>query len=179
MRHLNILCAGLSVAAWLVATSTVSLAQQEGGESKAPWSPVCAKDSEGRVAGCRLVHRVIPENGNRSQRLLTIQVHRQIDEDSYIRLQLPTDLDLQSGVSFAVLEEETNFTKLAYRSSIGTCNDAGCFARLPLDNELLAAMKASKTVLVGFVNSELEKIKVHVSLSEFAEAYESLDQSLR
>ncbi len=175
MRDFTTLLPVAILTACLSGVQSHALAQRADPENKPLWSTVCAKDNQGNAHSCRLVHRIFSGDSDKSQRLLTVQVHSSKQEAPYIRLQLPTDLDLQSGVSFAVLEEASNFTKLAYRSSIGTCNDSGCFARLPLDPELLTAMKTSKTVLVGYANSQQEKIKVLVSLNEFAEAYDSLD----
>jgi len=155
--------------------SNVAVAQQADADTKAEWVSKCIDDDRGGVDSCRLVRRVFSANSGTRQKLLTFLIHRPKREKPFIRLQLPTNLDRRSGVSIAVMEDDSNVSALAYRFSLQNCKETACFAKLELTSELLTAMKTHKRLLIGFATAEQEKVKAWVSLTDFARAYDDLD----
>lgn len=173
------ICLAAAIAAFVLQPATRTSAQNTKAKIRAGWIQSCTKASDGIVEGCRLIRRVRLKSGPSRGKHVSIQIRLFKNEKSYIRIQLPAAVDLQSGVSLAVMDGTSSLSTLAYRSRLDQCNWAGCFAKLPLDDELLAALKTNKKIQIGFADSDDKKMSVEFSLRHFARAYQALEIALK
>lgn len=157
----------------------IAAAQRIKTTKQAGWNQTCLEDTRGKVLHCRLVRRVQLTSGTTQGQQVIFQVRRSNTEDPFIRIQVPASVDLQSGVSVAVMDGTSSLSTLAYRSSLDNCRESGCFAKFPLDEELLAALKTNKIVRIGFADAAEERISVAVSLRNFERAYEAMGGALK
>lgn len=85
-----------------------------------------------------------------------------------LTVQVPVGLDIASGIALQVDNAK------AETLAVQTCELKGCFATLPLTAERLAALKAGKTLNVGFQNLSKQVFTLPFVLTSFAEAYKKI-----
>lgn len=86
-------------------------------------------------------------------------------------LTFPLNVLLQSGLALKVDEREQSTFEFS------SCNPAGCRAVIPVVHELLASLKAGRTLMVGWRTAGGDQIVVPLTLSGFTAGWLSLGRS--
>ena len=83
-------------------------------------------------------------------------------------VQVPVGLFLPAGINVRIDEQPP------LQLVIQTCDLKGCYAGSPVSADMLKAMKAGKQLGVEFQNLSKQAITVPLTLTQFAEAYRSI-----
>jgi len=172
MKSLSlIICLALMVG-YLTPVQAVTVAEKETTNKQfQDWAYQCGgeglKDEQ-----CFIMQNIfIQESG---MRLLRVVVGYLGPDDS-LRLFLTTPLDiyLPAGTGFNIVRMGKGGEE--YKIPIHVCKPGGCRAFIPLDKNLIWAMKMGSQVKVSFVDNNTRKqISVEVSLAGFTKGLEAL-----
>lgn len=113
--------------------------------------------------------QTIIQSGTR-QRIVTARIFKDAQGRHAMRLLLPHGLDFTKGVSLSI--DGGNMS----RHSINTADANGAYASVPLDDGLIAAMKAGNVVELGIANISGNNIKLNLSLDGFTANFALLDR---
>ena len=83
-------------------------------------------------------------------------------------VQLPLGLNLQTGAKLQVDDGKS------VELPIQTCENRGCYASLPVSQEMLNAMRAGKQLKVVFQDLAKETISIPMSLADFTATYDKI-----
>ena len=142
----------------------------------ADWRLQCFQ-AEGRRGPCRIFQRLTAKEDGQARMVLTaalVMVRQKPPEGGaeivlpVMRFVAPAGVHLPTGLVMRV--DESKPRKVPYQ----VCTPAGCVAEIILDDELLAAMEAGKTMIAAYRRLAPEPVRVGVSLKGFAAAREAL-----
>jgi invasion protein IalB len=131
------------------------------------WAARCSSPSRDAPLECAIEQNAILTKTGQLVVLVNIRVPG--DTRTPIALvQLPLGLNLQSGAKFQV--DDGKSTDLP----IQTCENRGCYASLPVSQDLLAALKAGKQLRIMFQDLAKETITIPIPLTDFTAAYDKI-----
>lgn len=131
------------------------------------WTSVCSEIQLNER--CEIQQTLNIENEQGNSRLLLTSVSK-IDDQLFMQLLLPLGLDLRSGIVIKIDEGEEVVVGFL------SCLQEGCLVVLPLDQTLLAAMRAGQIAKVGFrpFNTS-ETVVLEMSLKGFTQASQTIN----
>jgi invasion protein IalB len=156
----------------LATTMLLTLAAQAAGPAPAPageaaWKVVCPPAAAGAAAQpCSLMQNLVA--GDKQQRLLTVLLNRQGDGHG-MTIALPHGVLFVPGITVQV--DDAAETRLAVQTS----DQNGAYTGVAVDAAMLAALKAGKTLKIGFTSGSGQKIVVPVTLKDFGQGVAELD----
>jgi len=118
---------------------------------------------------CSLVQNLLA--GEQKQRLLTVILQRTPQAGHNMTIALPHGVLFPSGVSVQV--DDAPAKPLAVQTS----DQNGAYTGTPVDAALLGAMRAGKTLKIGFTAGNGQRIIVPVTLQDFPAGLTALDKS--
>jgi invasion protein IalB len=131
------------------------------------WAARCSSPSRDAPLECAIEQNAILTKTGQLVVLVNIRVPG--DTRTPIALvQLPLGLNLQTGAKFQV--DDGKSTDLP----IQTCENRGCYASLPVSQDLLAALKAGKQLKIMFQDLAKETITIPMPLTDFTAAYDKI-----
>jgi invasion protein IalB len=147
----------LAVAAML--TGTVSVFQLGAQEAQtAAWRVECTGD--GKSLECRAVQQMIQQQTR--QMVVQLAVRAPADSKTPVMMvQLPLGLNLAEPLQLKV------DTGAVERQQLQTCTPTGCFAGMPLNDKLVAAMRSGTVLKLTFQDANKRPITVDVPLLGF------------
>lgn len=119
--------------------------------------------------GCGLVQNLVA--GEQKQRLLTLIVKRTAPTAYNLTLALPHGLLFPPGIALQV--DETPEHSLVVQTS----DQNGAYAGMPIDGDLLKALRAGKTLKITFTSGAGQRIMVPVTLKDFGTGMTALDKT--
>lgn len=163
---------GLPAAAALALLITAPLAAQEaapGLEAVSDgWTSRCASAARGGEMSCEAESRVRLREGGQQLLRLAVQQGPDLAEPPGLLLQLPHGLHIPAGARLSV------DGGIPLVLEIQTCDAAGCYAGVPLDETLAAQMRAGGQATVAFQNLAREEITVPAPLAGFGEVLDAI-----
>ncbi|MEM8542347.1 MAG: invasion associated locus B family protein [Pseudomonadota bacterium] len=131
------------------------------------WLVNCNNQANQAVLACAMSQSII--RAQTRQRIVTANIFKD-EKGSYVmRLVLPHGLDLTKGVSFSI----DNGTPTQY--AITTADANGSYARIPLSDAVIEALKAGNTAIVAVSNIGGNNINLEISLSGFSASFALLN----
>lgn len=118
---------------------------------------------------CSLVQNLLA--GEQKQRLLTVILQRTPQAGHTMTIALPHGVLFPAGVSLQV--DEAAAKPLAVQTS----DQNGAYTGTAVDAALLGALRAGKTLKIGFTAGNGQRIVVPVTLRDFATGLTALDKS--
>lgn len=159
--------AGASKAAEPAATQPAA-AQPGAGEAPAgSWASRCLGESRSGPFDCVIEQSAFIANTGQVLGAVAIRLAPGAQQP-VLTVQVPVGLDIASGITLQVDNAK------AETLPVQTCELKGCFATLPLTAERLAALKAGKTLNVGFQNLSKQAFTLPFVLTSFADAYKKI-----
>ena len=150
--------------------AVIAVAQEQTGATQAapkqPWTVSCAAAGGAADLTCRMSQVLRTRNGN--QRVLTVAIEKAPSSPETIVFALPHGVDLTKGVAASVDGGQ------AREVAIQTADAAGSYGRLPVDADLLASLRAGRTLNVAFFAANGQRVETQVSLNGFSSAFEKL-----
>lgn len=132
-----------------------------------PWVINCTTQNTGGVLVCVMSQVLIAKNTN--QRVLAAEIFKDAKSGGYmLRLSLPHGLNLPEGVQMWIDEGARS------KYVIGTADQNGSYAVLPLSTDLLAALKRGTILNVAVKANSGDEIILQLSLSGFTAAIEKV-----
>lgn len=160
--------------ALLIATSMLAapaLAQTQSNDPSANptprWLVNCSNQANPDVLACNMTQSII--RAQTRQRIVTANIFRNDQDELTLRLALPHGLDLTKGVSLAI-DDGT-----PAQHPIITADANGSYARIPLGDDLITAMKAGNTAILGVSNIGGNNINLEISLNGFSASFALLN----
>lgn len=138
-------------------------------ETYGDWQIACSVTENGPV--CTLSQTQL-SNDERRQRVLAVEL-RAADEAGIVNglLVLPFGLDLESGVRFALDEQDLSSARF------GTCMPAGCLVPLSFDAATVSQLSAGKVLAVkGAVYEGKQEALLSISLAGLQSALDRMAQ---
>ena len=131
------------------------------------WASRCTSSGRDAPLECAIEETaVLTKTG---QLIVLVNIRVTADTRAPVALvQLPLGLNLPGGAKFQVDDGK------AVDLPIQTCENRGCYANLPIPQDLLAALRAGKQLKVSFQNLGKETITIPMPLSDFAAAYDKI-----
>ncbi|MFO8152263.1 invasion associated locus B family protein [Thioalkalivibrio sp.] len=153
MRSAAPLPAALGLSVLLFLLSTAPALGQMGGDLRAgathqDWQVLCEDTPAGET--CFISQAAADDSG---EPVMQIMVGR-IEGDNVMVVYLPLGLDLRPGMLFRIGED------LQREFPFQTCLPNGCRVVAPVDPEMLAAMRAGTTFLIGVRPLESDQVAV-------------------
>jgi len=153
--------------AWAQTETSVATANTD--NTSAPrWLVACNNRSNPALLSCSMSQSVI-QNESR-QRILTASIFKDTQGGYFMRLLLPHGLDITQGVSLNIDEGSP------VKHTINTADVNGSYARIPLEPELIAAMKSGNIIVVGVNSASGAGINLQLSLTGFSTAFDLFNQ---
>ncbi|NIJ20932.1 invasion protein IalB [Sphingomonas naasensis] len=118
---------------------------------------------------CSLVQNLLA--GEQKQRLLTVILQRTPQAGHNMTIALPHGVLFPAGVSLQVDEAATK------PLAVQTSDQNGAYTGTPVDAVLLGALRAGKTLKIGFTAGNGQRIVVPVTLRDFPTGLAALDKS--
>ncbi|MBN9051533.1 MAG: invasion associated locus B family protein [Rhizobiales bacterium] len=133
----------------------------------AAWRSHCNSASRQTVPECMVEQTAIL--GKTGQMLASVSVRvPPSGSQPVMMVQVPVGLFLPAGINVRIDEQPP------LQLVIQTCDLKGCYAGSPVSADMLKAMKAGKQLGVEFQNLSKQAITVPLTLTQFAEAYRSI-----
>ena len=104
------------------------------------------------------------------QRILSASIFQNEQGIHSMRLALPHGLDLTKGVSLAI------DNGVPTQHTINTADANGSYARIPLNNDMIDAMKAGNSAVMGVSSIKGDNINIELSLSGFSSSFALLNR---
>lgn len=139
--------------------------QKVNGASPA-WVVACVSHARAIPADCTLEQRLFAKETSQLLSVAVVSVPGATRQPTLV-LQLPTGLALQDGVSLTIDDG------LARSVALQSCDGRGCFASLPIQPDLLEAMRAGKVMTIRAVSGAHENLAFPHMLTDFATAYDA------
>jgi invasion protein IalB len=157
----------------LAASATIALhalaasAQEAAPEAASPaeWSSQCVSVARGGDADCSMEQRLVVQQTGQ----LVIVVSVRVPHGPAMLVQLPLGLFLPAGIQLGVDDRATQ------NLPVQRCDANGCYAGLPVDPALLAALKTGKALRLTMRNMAQEPVTFEVPLAGFGAAFERID----
>lgn len=135
-----------------------------------PPAPAASADAPAAPApGCGLIQNLVA--GEKKQRLLTVIVKRTAPSGYNMTIALPHGLLFAAGVGLQI--DEAPERSLAVQTSDAN----GAYAGSAIDADFLKALKAGKTLKIGFTGGTGQRIIVPLKLHDFAAGVTALDKT--
>ncbi len=131
------------------------------------WVSRCASDGRQGALECAVEQTVYLSKTGQLVAAVTVRVPSDTHQPS-MGIQVPVGLYLPAGVSVKVDDGKPLALVLQ------TCDLKGCYAATQVSPELLAQLKAGKTLTITFQNLTKENISIPLQLTNFARAYEKI-----
>ena len=151
---------------------TPALAQTQSAEqdkNPAPrWLVNCNNQANPDTLACSMSQSIF--RAKTRQRIVSASIFRSQQDALLMRLVLPHGLDLTHGVTLAV------DTGSASKYTINSADANGAYALIPLNGELINAMKAGSTAVFGLRNNSGNNINLQVSLNGFSSAFAMMNK---
>lgn len=142
-------------------------AAQAAAPAAAAWRSHCNSASRQTVPECMVEQTAIL--GKTGQMLASVSVRvPPSGSQPVMMVQVPVGLFLPAGINVRIDEQPP------LQLVIQTCDLKGCYAGSPVSTDMLKAMKAGKQLGVEFQNLSKQAITVPLTLTQFAEAYRSI-----
>ncbi|MEW5424670.1 invasion associated locus B family protein [Amorphus sp. 3PC139-8] len=143
-------------------------AQGQGGGDQAqngpPWSTRCSSNSREAAPDCQIEQRAVVTETGQLLLLVTIGVSGN-SREPMMTVRTPLQLFLPAGVAMDI--DGRDAAKIDYQ----TCDQSGCYARMPVSNGLLEAMFKGLKLNITLETMARQKVQVPMSLSGFTEVY--------
>ena len=140
---------------------------QAAAPAAAAWRSHCNSASRQTVPECMVEQTAIL--GKTGQMLASVSVRvPPSGSQPVMMVQVPVGLFLPAGINVRIDEQPP------LQLVIQTCDLKGCYAGSPVSADMLKAMKAGKQIGVEFQNLSKQAITVPLTLTQFAEAYRSI-----
>lgn len=152
-RRANI--AGLAIGAALLGGGASLHAQQN---TVAAWRVECSGD--GKILDCRAVQQMIQQDTRQIVAHFAVRVPPDA-KAPVMMIQLPLGLNLAEPIQMKVDNGAPD------KYPIQTCTATGCFAGMPLNDKLVAAMRSGQLLRLAFQDSNKRPITVDVPLLGF------------
>ena len=131
------------------------------------WAARCSSASRDAPLECAIEQNAILTKTGQLVVLVNIRVPG--DTRAPIALvQLPLGLNLQAGAKFQV--DDGKSTDLP----IQTCENRGCYASVPVSQDLLTALRSGKQLKIIFQDLAKETIAIPMPLADFAAAFDKI-----
>lgn len=152
----------------MVSVATISAAQDQT-EAEAPQGPVwiasCNNQANPDVLTCSMSQTLnVASSG---QRLLAVTVQPDAEVPNVL-LSLPHGLNFANGVGVRTDEGEEE------RFAFTTADATGTYARVPLTDDFLSALRAANTLRLNVVGVGGREVNFEVSLAGFSKTYDLL-----
>ena len=135
-------------------------------ESGEAWAVSC-KVAEG-VKRCSMTQNLMTDQNGTQQRLLTVILQLNPDDEDSVLLVLPHGLYLPAGTKVRIGEGEP------LDLLIQTSDPNGVYAGTPLTDALLKELQSARRLVVSFQTSRRQPIDVPVTLAGLSAAYEKM-----
>lgn len=154
------------IGAMLFATTPVHAQSTDQATANAgpAWLVSCSNRANPKALTCTMAQSVFFQKQPR-QRIVKANILRHAKGGFIMRLQLPHGLDLTHGVSLTIDEGKPA------QHPIRTADANGAYSPIPLDDRMLAAMKAGSILVVGVRGSNGNEINLQMSLAGFSDAF--------
>ncbi|MCC6887898.1 MAG: invasion associated locus B family protein [Hyphomicrobiales bacterium] len=153
----------------LAAAAAIAALDGTTAQEVAAWRVECTGD--GKVLDCRALQQVFQRIPNQGDRLLVaVLVRRPADPKAapQMTLQLPLGLNLTEPVQIRVDGGPVE------RQPMQTCTNIGCFAAMPINEKLLAAMRSGKDLRVTVQDPNKKSLDMALPLLGFSLAFDRL-----
>jgi invasion protein IalB len=170
------LAAALILALIQGAVTVSGAAAQPAGAAKemkfvaSPWRLNCQPGSGGKDVVCQASQSVVVKGGKQAVLIAFVTPWRQEGASApfLLRFRLPHGLDIPAGAALKVDDKPIGSAR------VQTSSPEGVFARAPLDDAMLAAMKAGKLMTVEVTALNGAKLTLPVSLNGFTAIFDKL-----
>ncbi len=145
-------------------------AEAGGAKARPPagrWALVCPSFTQGKANNCRITQRIGMKKPKGLLMAASVRAFRGRKPPALL-LHLPHGVYLPAGVKLLI--DGAPLKTLQYQ----TCNRRGCFAGMKLPPETLGRLKSGKLLVVVMRNLSRQNIKLTLSLTGFAAAYEKM-----
>lgn len=131
------------------------------------WISHCASTTRHSVPECFIEQTAVLTKTGQLVASMTVRLPPTTGKP-VMMLQVPVGLYLPAGITFKIDDgAPTQFV-------VQTCDLKGCYAGDQIAPQLLQGLKAGKQVVIGFQNLAKQNITVPLTLTQFAEAYQSI-----
>ena len=131
------------------------------------WAARCSSPSRDAPLECAMEQNAVLTKTGQLVALVNIRVPG--DSRTPIALvQLPLGLNLQAGAKLQV--DDGKSTDLP----IQTCENRGCYASVPISQEMLNTLRAGKQLKIIFQDLSKETITIPMSLADFSAGYDKI-----
>lgn len=155
-----------------ILSATPVLAQEQSGAANANPGPMwlvnCSNQANQNALACAMSQTIFESQSR--QRIVTANIFQTEPGRFAMRLLLPHGLDLTKGVTLAVDNGATG------QHGINTADSNGSYALIPLNNELIEAMKAGNVANVGISNMNGNSLRIEMSLDGFSSSFALLSR---
>ncbi|MFO1067612.1 MAG: invasion associated locus B family protein [Geminicoccaceae bacterium] len=147
----------------------VARAQEPAAPAPPPWSTRCVSEARAVAPACTAEQTVLVRQQQNNQVLLTLRLQAPASRSPLtFSVQTPLGLLLPAGLTLQV--DETPPLTLPLQ----TCDNAGCYAATPLNDELARAYGAGGRLRIGLQTAAGETLTIEIPLEGFAEALERI-----
>lgn len=130
------------------------------------WTVTCVSHARAAPVDCVLEQRLFVKESGQLLSVAVVSVAGANRQPTLV-LQLPTGLVLQDGVTLAIDDGAARPVPLQ------SCDGRGCFASLPIQPDLLEAMRAGKVMTIRAVSGAHEGLAFQHMLTDFGTAYDA------
>jgi invasion protein IalB len=148
-----------------VPTVTGNAATQQ--QSQANWASRCVASARQAPLECSIEQRLLMANTQQLIAAVTVRIPNDSGQPLLV-VQTPLGILLPGGVSIDI--DGANRTSL----ELQTCDNNGCYASVPMSDELLAGMTRGEKFNIGLQNLSKQPVTVSGTLVGFTAAFQRI-----
>ena len=146
------------------APAPVALVQVQPEPTQADWVKICGEDQTTKKKICYTTRDFVSDQ---NQPVLAVAVYDiQGDSNRVVRFLLPLGFILAPGVRFTVDQGVAQAGKYA------VCFPNGCFAEVPVKDDVIAALKKGTSISISVQNQFAREVVFQVPLSTFGKVFD-------
>jgi invasion protein IalB len=166
----TLVCKGIACAATLTPDPTPNELQEFQNLKPATnpaWVSKCVSDARKGPLVCSVEKTILLVKTSQPVASVIVRTQSETREPTIV-IRVPVGLYLPAGLSFRIDNGNPQSIPLQ------TCDLQGCFAEMPLNSTLLAALKVGKRLSIICKNSAKNEIVLPLALDNFTEAFEKI-----
>lgn len=148
-------------------TGGPTVVQVKGAPDVADWQKQCGKDEASNADVCVTAREFVSDNGQPvlAVAMYDVKIGNQPNNRS-VRILMPFGLNLETGVRFSV--DRSGYVPGRFQ----VCLPNGCFAEVPVKDDVLASMRKGTTFNVAVRNSAGAEVVFAIPAGGFAKAFD-------
>lgn len=144
----------------------LTVVQVKGAAEAPEWSKQCGNDEAANAEVCVTAREFVSEQNQPVLAVAMYEIKKEKNVDRRVRFLLPFGLALDTGVRFSV--DRSGFVPGKFQ----VCMPNGCFAEVPVKEDVMKTMKTGKTFNVTVRNSAGAEVVFAVPTEGFTKAFD-------